>query len=285
MTAAVTAGLGQVLGSSTGPLTVFAPNNDAFTSIGMNYVAKLLTPGFDLHLTDLLISHVAKGEYVVADLTNGFSFTTVNNLVINTTFNGAQQVELVPPSAAQGLIPPIPIIQADEMAVNGVLHVVADVILPVWYFTNPVSALTNLPQFSIVSSLITAAGLKGAVMGLVNQTIVLPNNDAFAALPNATVEYLTSAVNVNVLTKVLEYHVLKQMLPYTQLPVNTTEVQTLEGESVTVNISMGSTGKNIAFNNIPVVGQGGYFLTKDNLIYELGGVLIPPSLQGTIPTN
>jgi len=50
-----------------------------------------------------------------------------------------------------------------------------------------------------------------------------------------------------------------------------------------VNVSMGSNGgKTIAFNQIPVVGSG-VVLTKDNLIYELGGVLIPPSLVSSLP--
>jgi len=283
LTAASTAGLGGALGQSAGPLTLFAPNNNAFNAVGMTYVAKLLTPGFYLQLTDLLLSHLAAEELLAANLTNGFSFTTVNNQIISVTVNGGQQIELVPPSVAKGLAPPIPFVKVDELAVNGVLHIIAGVILPTWVFTNPVTAISSLPQFSTVTSLISAAGLTDAVMGLMNQTLVLPNNDAIAALPNATVAYLTNPANVNTLQKVLEYHILGEMLPYTKLPVGSASVTTLEGESVVVNVSMGSNGgKTIAFNQIPVVGSG-VVLTKDNLIYELGGVLIPPSLVSSLP--
>jgi len=282
-TAASTASLGVVLGQVKGPITVFAPDNNAFTAVGMTYVAKLLTPGFYLHLSDLLLGHLSAEKLLAANLTNGFAFPTVNHQIISVTINGSQQVELVPPSVAKGLEKPVPIIKVNELATNGVLHVIADVILPTWVFTNPVSAISSLPQFSTVTSLISSAGLANAVMGLINQTLVLPNNDAFAALPNATVAYLTNPANVNTLQKVLEYHILGKMLPDVNMPLGSDKVMTLEGESVIVNVFMRPNGsKDIGFNQIPAVGVGS-ILTKDNLIYELGGVLVPPSLASSIP--
>ncbi|MBC6956828.1 MAG: fasciclin domain-containing protein [Chloroflexi bacterium] len=71
---------------------------------------------------------------------------------------------------------------------------------------NLVELIAGDPDLSTLASLVEAAGLADTLSNEGPFTVFAPTNDAFAALPDFVVEYLTS--NPEVLTSVLTYHVV-----------------------------------------------------------------------------
>ncbi len=70
-------------------------------------------------------------------------------------------------------------------------------------------------RFSTLVAAVTAAGLADTLAGPGNFTVYAPVNDAFAALPNGTVETLLQPENKGQLTDVLLYHVDDRVLKST----------------------------------------------------------------------
>jgi uncharacterized surface protein with fasciclin (FAS1) repeats len=70
------ANLGQVL-SSTGPFTVFAPSDLAFSKLESGTMDNLLMPENKKKLTDLLKLHVVAGQINYKDLKDGLKLKTL----------------------------------------------------------------------------------------------------------------------------------------------------------------------------------------------------------------
>lgn len=82
--AVVAAGLVDAL-NAPGNFTVFAPINQAFACLegspgcpGSDYLGRLLTPEFKLHLQNYLAYHVTEGMVLASALTNGQELTMLN---------------------------------------------------------------------------------------------------------------------------------------------------------------------------------------------------------------
>jgi transforming growth factor-beta-induced protein len=121
VTAVQAAGLVNVL-STTSPLTVFAPTNDAFAKLPDQYLAYLLSNV--TALTAVLTNHVISGNYTAGTLKNNEVLPTLDaphNVTITIDRRGGVFVDY-----AQ-------VIAANNMASNGVVHIVDEVILPIGY--------------------------------------------------------------------------------------------------------------------------------------------------------
>jgi len=114
--AVVKANLVETL-SGTGPFTVFAPTNDAFTALftqlGVTGIADLTKE----QLVPILTYHVVSGNVLSTQLSNGSV----------TTLNGNISVTLSP---APAINTNSKIIATDVQASNGVIHVIDKVLLP-----------------------------------------------------------------------------------------------------------------------------------------------------------
>ena len=119
LVAAVTAaGLEDIL-SGPGPLTVFAPTNDAFASLPEGAVEILLAnPQL---LSSVLLYHVVGGSITSDQITNGLTVPTVAGAPITFTIEDA---------AGSVSIGNAAVTTADIMASNGVIHVIDAVLLP-----------------------------------------------------------------------------------------------------------------------------------------------------------
>ncbi|MGI9393657.1 MAG: fasciclin domain-containing protein [Boseongicola sp.] len=73
-------------------------------------------------------------------------------------------------------------------------------------------------RFSTLVAAVTAAGLVDTLAGPGPFTVYAPVNDAFAALPEGTVETLLQPENKGQLTNVLLYHVDDRNLPAAGIP-------------------------------------------------------------------
>jgi uncharacterized surface protein with fasciclin (FAS1) repeats len=102
-----------------GPLTVFAPTDEAFAKLPPGTVENLLKPENKEKLKAVLTYHVVPGRVTAGEVVNLSSAPTVNggSLRIN-----AQSGEVTVDNAR--------VVQTDIMASNGVIHVIDSVMLP-----------------------------------------------------------------------------------------------------------------------------------------------------------
>ncbi len=112
------AGLVETL-MGTGPFTVFAPTNAAFSKLPAGTVETLLKPENKAKLTAVLTYHVVPGKLQAKDLKNGAKLTTVNGQTLTVTKKG----NMVMIDGAHVTI-------ADVISSNGVTHVLDGVVLP-----------------------------------------------------------------------------------------------------------------------------------------------------------
>lgn len=118
VTAVTVAGLGSVL-SGKGPLTVFAPTNDAFARLPADFLAYLL--GNKAALTDVLTYHVVAGNVSSSQLFDGENVTTVEGKDIRVFKD--QRGAIFLNYDAQVIAP-------NNEASNGVAHIIDHVLLP-----------------------------------------------------------------------------------------------------------------------------------------------------------
>lgn len=102
----------------TGPYTVFAPTDAAFSDI-QSTVDTLLEPGNKTDLQQVLTYHVVPGTYTAADLKDGQKLKTVEGQDLTVSVKGS--VVKVNDATVEA---------ADVNASNGVVHVINKVLVP-----------------------------------------------------------------------------------------------------------------------------------------------------------
>ncbi|MEM9855228.1 MAG: fasciclin domain-containing protein [Pseudomonadota bacterium] len=130
-------------------------------------------------------------------------------------------------------------------------------------------------RFSTLVAAVSAAGLVETLSGPGPFTVYAPVNDAFAALPEGTVDTLLLPENRDQLTAVLTYHVDDRKLlstsfaegPNTYRPVNATERLCIDASAAGVTIADG-TGEtaNVIIANIEA---------DNGVIHVIDKVLLP----------
>ena len=121
------------------------------------------------------------------------------------------------------------------------------------------------PDFSILVSAVTAAGLVDTLSGDGPFTVFAPTDDAFRSLPADTLDALL--LDVDQLTSVLTYHVVSGKVASTDL-VNG-PVPTLNGADVTVDLTDG-----VKINDANVIIPD--IEASNGIIHVIDKVLLPP---------
>ena len=174
VTAVKAAGLVSTL-SSTGPFTVFAPNNAAFAKVkGLDAILSNAQ-----QLKEILLLHAVAGSAIRAqNLKEGHIVTTASG---DLTFNkvGAGWRITAPGSTAM-------IITADVDASNGIVHVIDGVLLPDMSaaLENIVQVASTVASLSTLVTAVKAAGLVGTLSGSGPMTVLAPSNAAFDQIPD-----------------------------------------------------------------------------------------------------
>ena len=112
------AGLAETL-SSSGPFTVFAPTNEAFSALPAGTVDKLLKPEMKADLTKILTYHVVPGSYKAADLKDGMELSTVEGDKLKVSVKDGVV-----------MVGNAKVTTADVISSNGVTHVIDAVLMP-----------------------------------------------------------------------------------------------------------------------------------------------------------
>ena len=255
------AGLAETL-AGPGPLTVFAPTNDAFaallTELGVTKDALLADKAL---LTAVLTYHVLPAKVERAAVPLGKAVTTVQGGIFKVDSVGSSLV------ITDGRNRNATITATDLSAGNGVVHVIDKVILPA--DKTLVQTAQALPQFSIHVEAVVAAGLVDALSGAGPFTVFAPTNDAFAALlAELGVSKDALLADKALLTQVLTYHVVPARVLKAQVPVGT-PITSLQGDSFTIDATLSITdqaGRTASIFATDVLASNGVIHVIDKVI-------------------
>jgi len=252
----------------SGPFTVFAPTNAAFTEFLADNNFATLNDVPLATLKEVLLNHVVSGSVTSSDLTTGYvstlakgpaSATNTLSMYVNTDagvkLNGVSNVTT-----------------ADIKASNGVIHIVDAVIgLPTIVthatansnFTSLVGALTSAGQPDFVSIL----------SGTGPFTVFAPTNDAFTSLNTELAPGGIASVSASNLTKVLQYHVVSGNILAGSLTdgqiVNTLQTP----QTFTVQLAGGATIKDVNNRTSNIIATD--VQCSNGVIHVLDKVLLP----------
>ncbi len=261
---------------SEGPFTVFAPTDDAFAALPEGTVETLLN---DIPaLTDILLYHVVAGE-VTADQV----------VTLDAADTALGEPLTISVSDGKVMVNDAEVIITDIEASNGVIHVVDSVLLPAAdEAAAPEAAPEVLPQsggvqsghetvvdiavadgrFETLVAAVTAAGLAETLTGKGPFTVFAPTDDAFAALPEGTVEALLN--DIPALTDILLYHVVSGEVMAAEV-VNLSSADTVLGEPLSISVEDGK----VMVNDAEVIITD--IEAANGVIHVIDSVLLPPA--------
>lgn len=124
-------------------------------------------------------------------------------------------------------------------------------------------------RFTTLVAALDAAGLVDTLAGEGSFTVFAPTDDAFAKLPEGTVEALLG--DIPALTDILLYHVVDgAVFAETVVTLDGQSVPTLSGKSVMVKVDMG----NVFVNDAQVIITD--IETSNGVIHVVDTVILPP---------
>ena len=123
-------------------------------------------------------------------------------------------------------------------------------------------------QFGTLVAAIQAAGLVDTLKGEGPFTVFAPTDEAFAALPEGTVENLLMPENKDQLIAVLTYHVIPGAVMSGDISGKKLEVATVQGSDLSIDATMG-----VKVDNATVVSAD--IETSNGVIHVIDNVLLP----------
>jgi uncharacterized surface protein with fasciclin (FAS1) repeats len=267
--------LDTVLADGDSTFTVFAPTDDAFKLFDENTIAALLS-NTEL-LSNILLQHVVSGaavDSVSAYSLNGVMVDTasmakvalnINTMTDMLTFGGAN------------------IIMKDIQTTNGIIHVIDAVILGdaelPSSMMNIAEVASSNTSFSTLVSALQSTGLDSVLANTENNyTVFAPTDEAFAKLPEGTLESLTPEQ----LTDILLYHVVPgtvlsdDAVALSQSDMN--KAETANGREIAISFVDGmlfANGSNVNAANV---------LASNGVIHVVDKVILPPAMMD-MPTQ
>lgn len=312
------AGLVETL-SGEGPFTVFAPTNAAFDKLPDGTVDTLLMEENKDQLTQVLTCHVVAANAMsdaimgmIADDNGTHPVPTVGGCTLDAKMDG----DNITLTDEQGNVATVTI--ADVRQSNGVIHVIDTVMLPaaedeamsddmgdqamaddmsedamadagdnpmvggaaMFAQKNIIENAVNSPIHTTLVAAVKQAGLVETLSGEGPFTVFAPTDDAFAALPDGTVETLMMDENKDQLTKILTAHVIPGRLTAADLTAGLSGKQfnnftTVSGDALSVQKS--PSGNAYVYDES---GNAWEVTTADvmqsnGVIHVIDGVLLP----------
>lgn len=281
--------------------TVFAPTNAAFEGVDPDQLA-LIASNPDT-LKQVLLYHVVSGKLNAEDLKAGTQLRSAEGASLDLSMEGTGV--MVNTAMIDG---------AAVTASNGNIFAINEVLLPdtlvlpdpptgeevmtetttdttaattattttATVTTTPAATTGNAlvdalsqPQFSTLLSLVQKADLVGALTAA-DVTVFAPTNDAFAKVPQATLDALMA--DPAKLKQVLTYHVVAGRVVDDGLKV--AQLRSLEGSS----IDLKANGTTYTVGNLSAAGAVGSTVANRidagaSVIYPIDMVMLPPTLQ------
>lgn len=178
-------------------LTVFAPTDEAFAKLPEGTLEDLLKPENKERLIAILSHHVHAGSLSLSEALGEGSVSTIEKTPLEVRFNeGRVKVNKAT------------LLQADIECADGTIHVIDTVLIPKAKRTTLLTTADGAGTFTTLLAAAKAAGLDAALDGKDPLTVFAPTDEAFAALPEGTVESLLKKENRKKLVELLTSHVV-----------------------------------------------------------------------------
>ena len=129
-----------------------------------------------------------------------------------------------------------------------------------------VTTAVEAGNFKTLATALTETGLIEALQGDGPFTVFAPTDDAFAKLPEGTVESLLE--DKETLKNILLYHVVSGEVTSKEV-VNLTKAETLNGKNINIKVSKGT----VMINDAKVTGAD--VMASNGVIHVIDTVLIP----------
>ncbi len=236
-----------------GPFTVFAPTNAAFEALPSGVVDDLLAD-VDL-LTRVLTYHVTPDLVTSTEVVGLSTAPTLNGKDIAVSVDGGSV-----------MLDDATVIATDIAAVNGIVHVIDEVLLPEIVF-DIVQTAEDAGSFQTLLAALEVADLTGVLEGDGPFTVFAPTDDAFAALPEADLAALLA--DPASLADVLLYHVIADEVTSAEV-VGLTSATMANGDDVAISVA----GSTVFVNHASVVAVD--IAARNGVIHVLDKVILPP---------
>ena len=242
----------------TGPFTVFAPTDQAFSDAGVD-LANFQTDEEKAVLTDILLYHVVAGAVPASAVTDGMLAEMVNGDKTKFTVDGTVSIN------------DATVIQADVQASNGIIHVIDKVLSPP--VDIPATAQTTGIHDSLVAAVIQAE-LLTTLQGDGPFTVFAPTDQAFTDA-GIDLAALDTTEGKAALSDILLYHVVPSEVPSADVTdcmsadaANTQPLSFTVADGVMVNDA------NVVLADV---------VTSNGLIHVIDKVLTPTDTPRDIP--
>ena len=201
-------------------LTIFAPTDMAFSKLFETLGVSGLDEIDNELLTSVILYHAVPGSIYSQDISNGYVATA----------NGASlKVEL-----NKGvMINSSNVIAADIEAVNGVIHVIDEVLLP----PTIVDLAIGNSSFSILVEAVVKADLV-ETLASGEFTVFAPTNEAFVNLLGELGYSSLDDIPTAILKRVLLYHVIPSKVLSTDLPAQAITVESVMGQTFEIDATI-----------------------------------------------
>lgn len=248
-------GLNVALQNPAATLTVFAPDDNAFTALatalGTDIPGLLALP----NLADILTYHVLGSTVLSAAVTNG---AIVQPLSITNT------LKLTRTSGGNVFVNQAQVMAPDLSAANGVVHSMNGVLLPVQTVVDV--ALGSAVHTTLVAAVVEARLLPALTNPLAQLTVFAPTNMAFDNLATALGTNLAGILAHPQLADILLYHVIGSEVLSGALMNG--PVATLNGQSVIINLMSGVMVNNATVTTADIQAYNG-------VVHIIDAVLVP----------
>jgi uncharacterized surface protein with fasciclin (FAS1) repeats len=125
-------------------------------------------------------------------------------------------------------------------------------------------------SFTTLTTALETAGLTDTLSGEGPFTVFAPTDEAFAALPEGTLEQLLQPENRELLVQILTYHVVEGSVRSGDL--STSEVPSVEGRSINVTVA----DEGVMVNSANVVQAD--IEASNGVIHVIDQVILPPQM-------
>jgi len=248
------AGLVETL-KGDGPFTVFAPTDEAFAKLPKGTVESLLRPENRDKLVSILTYHVVPGKVKAEQVTSLDAAETVNG----------QRVD-IKTKYGSVMIDGAKVTSTDITASNGVIHVIDSVIMP--SDKDIVETAASAGSSNTLAAALEAAGLVSTLQGDGPFTVFAPTDEAFAKLPDGTVESLLRPENRDKLVSILTYHVVPGRV-FSDDVVDARRLKTVQGAKAPVSTS----GGHVTIDNARILKTD--IDATNGVIHVIDEVIIP----------
>ena len=253
-------GLSDVL-SGDGPLTVFAPDDDAFNALTVDDLVN------DTELLAAILQyHVVEGELLASDLTDGQTIETLHGDELRVSVrNGTMRINGATVTTAD--------VQAD----NGVAHIIDRALLE---NRTAMERLSITATTQTLATVISNTNLASAFADAETWTVFAPIDDALAEID-------VSSFTQSELIEILQYHIIDsdKLWPsgdqVRSLEENGGELslETLQGERITFRQEDGRIVLNGGQATLIPEGLNVYTDDFTNIAHLIDGVLLPEAYR------